>query len=178
MATTPDLGTLHPAGDGWELRFTRRLAHRPERVWRALTEADDLAAWFPTTVEGPIEDGGKLRFAFEDDPGGMTMDGEVLACEPPRLLAFSWGEDTLRFELAADGDGTVLTFTSSFDELGRAARDAAGWHVCLDVLGYRLDGAEPPAPTERLWADVHPSYVDAFGPDAATEGPPEGHGPE
>ena len=178
MPTTDALGTLQQAGDGWELRFTRRLPHRPEKVWRALTEADDLAAWFPTTVEGPLVPGGKLRFAFEDDPGGTTMDGEVVECDPPRLLAFTWGGDTLRFELAPDGDGTTLTFTSAFDELGRAARDAAGWHVCLAMLGYRLDGAEPPAASERLWADIHPRYVESLGPEAATQGPPEGHGPD
>ncbi len=37
-----------------DVRFSRRLPHPPEKVWRALTEAEHLAAWFPTTVEGEL----------------------------------------------------------------------------------------------------------------------------
>ena len=61
-----DLGTLE-RGDGQvRLIFTRRLAHPPGKVWRALTEAEHLAAWFPTTVEGDLAAGATLRFAFRD----------------------------------------------------------------------------------------------------------------
>lgn len=160
-------------GDGrWQLRFTRRLPHPPEKVWRALTEPEHLAAWFPTTIEGERAAGALLRFEF---PGGEApaFDGEMVAYEPPSLLELRWGPgDTLRFVLRPDGDGTVLTFVNAFDELGKAARDAAGWHACLDLLGYRLAGGKPPwAPSER-WAAVHPSYVERFGPEAAAVGPP------
>ncbi len=31
-------GRLEPAGDLWRLRFTRKLAHSPDKVWRAITE--------------------------------------------------------------------------------------------------------------------------------------------
>lgn len=168
-------GTLEPVGDRWRIRFTRRLAHRPEKVWRALTEDEHLAAWFPSTIEGERAAGAKLRFDFSDDPhapDGMVLDGEVLAWEPPRLFAFLWGEDELRFELAPEGDGTVLTFTDTFDEQGRAARDAAGWHVCLLLLASDLDGEAPPEASEDLWASVNPAYVEKFGPAASTMGPP------
>ena len=43
----------------------------------------------------------------------------------------------LRFELEPDGSGSVLTLTVTFPEYGKAARDAAGWHVCLEQLGAR-----------------------------------------
>ena len=168
-------GTLEQVGDRWRIRFARRLAHPPEKVWRAITEAEHITAWFPSTIEGERVAGAKLRFDFSDDPNapeGTVMDGEMLAVEPPRLLAFLWGEDELRFELAPDGDGTVLTFTDTFDEQGRAARDAAGWHVCLLLLVHEVDGTDPPASSEDLWAQVHPGYVAAFGPEAATIGPP------
>ena len=62
--TATDLGKLQPHGDRWQLTFTRRLPHRPDKVWRALTEAEHLTAWFPTTIEGDLETGGKLRFSF------------------------------------------------------------------------------------------------------------------
>jgi len=32
--------------------FSRKLRHRPEKVWLALTEPDNLAAWFPTEDRG------------------------------------------------------------------------------------------------------------------------------
>jgi uncharacterized protein YndB with AHSA1/START domain len=169
-------GILEPVGDRWRIRFTRRLAHHPDKVWRALTEDEHIAAWFPSTIEGERAVGAPLRFDFSDDPNappGQVLDGEMVAYDPPRLLAFVWGEDELRFELAPDGDGTLLTFTDTFDELGRAARDAAGWHACLELLAYEVAGETPPRPSEELWAEVHPRYVEAFGPEAATMGPPE-----
>jgi hypothetical protein len=104
---------------------------------------------------------------------GPTIDGEMITFDPPSLLEFRWGdEETLRFELQSDGDGTVLTFLNTFDQVGKAARDAAGWHACLDVLAYHLNGEQPPwTPAER-WKQVHESYVERFGPDASTIGPP------
>jgi hypothetical protein len=56
---------------------------------------------------------------------------------------------------------------------GKAARDAAGWHVCLDYLGYLLEETAAPWPSGERWSAVHPGYVEKFGPDAATMGPPE-----
>jgi uncharacterized protein YndB with AHSA1/START domain len=43
-------GTLEQTPEGPRLRFVRRLAHPPERVWRAITEPDELEAWFPDTI--------------------------------------------------------------------------------------------------------------------------------
>ena len=43
---------------------------------------------------------------------------------------------------------------------------------CLDVLEYELDGTSAPwSPTER-WSDVHDGYVESFGSEASTIGPP------
>jgi uncharacterized protein YndB with AHSA1/START domain len=167
-----DRGNLQQAGDRWELTFTRRLPHPPEKLWRALTEPADLKAWFPSTIDGDRTAGAKLQFRF-DQPQVDPMDGEMLVYEPPSKLEFTWGDDTLTFTLEPDGDGTVLTLVDTIVELGKAARDAAGWHEKLDVLAAHLDGAQPPEPMER-WKEVHPEYVEQFGPEAATMGPPEG----
>ncbi len=166
-----EYGELERDGDRNELRFVRRLPHSPQKVWRALTEAADLAQWFPTTIEGSLTAGAALRFNF---PGGEAdgFDGRVIACEPNAVLEFEWGpDDHLRFELQPDGAGTILTFTDVFTPLGKAARDAAGWHSCFDALTAYLDGAKVP---EGRWADVHPAYVERFGSEASTMGPPSG----
>ena len=119
--------------------------------------------------------GAQLRFA--DDAGSFEFDGEVVEFDPPKVLAIRWGTDQLRFELQPDGANTILTLTDSFDELGKAARDAAGWHECLDLLVIELDGGTPDFKPGGRWAEVHPQYVAALGPDAATIGPPEGWSP-
>src|SRR3954447_13909186 len=163
-------GTLEQTAAGPRLRFTRQLAHPPEKVWRALTEPEHLKAWFPDTIV--VEEwtvGAPLRFEHPD----FRFDGEVLAVEPPSLLEIRWGTDTIRLEVEPDGDGTRLTLLDTIDELGKAARDAAGWHACLDQLAAHLDGEQPPDSSDR-WRAVHPGYVEAFGPDAATIGPPDG----
>jgi len=163
-------GTLEPAGDRWRLRFTRRLRHAPEKVWRAITEPEHLEAWFPHRVVGQWAVGAPLRFV--SDFG--DFEGKVLAYEPPSLLEFVWGTDTLRFEVARDGDGSRLTLLDTFEELGKAARDAAGWHACLDALEQELDGSKPSWTHGERWQAVHPTYVEQFGPEASTVGPPEG----
>ena len=164
-------GTLERTPAGPRLRFTRHFAHAPEKVWRALTEPDELKAWFPDTIRvDRWAVGAPLR--FEHAEGGF--DGEVLAFDPPRLLELRWGTDTLRFEVEADGDGARLTLLDTLDVLGKAARDGAGWHTCLDLLEHRLDGSAPPWSTSDRWRAVHPGYVEALGPEAATIGPPEG----
>ena len=167
-----DLGTLHRAGDRWQLRFTRSLGHPPARVWRALTESEHIDAWFPASIEGERAAGAKLRFPFRNGEG-PTLDGEMLVYDEPRVLEFRWQDELLRFELAAEGDGCVLTFVNTFDDLGRAARDAAGWHVCLELLVLRLDGQEATWSSESRWKPINERYIEAFGPEAATVGPPE-----
>jgi uncharacterized protein YndB with AHSA1/START domain len=162
-------GTLHAEADRFVLRFERRLAHPPEKVWRALTDPAELRHWFPQDVEVDLQPGGKMRFA-QCDGEGPAFDGEVVDFDPPRLFAFLWGTDLLRWELRPDGDGCLLVFTDTIDEQGKAARDGAGWQVCLEALEARLDGSEPP-PADR-WRQIHPDYVDRFGPEAATIGPP------
>ncbi len=99
----------------------------------------------------------------------------MLAFQPPTLLELRWGGDRLRIELRPDGPGTVLTLTDTFGELGKAARDAAGWHECLDRLRSHLDGIPLPGWGET-WQQVHPVYTGRLGPAAATIGPPPGYG--
>lgn len=164
-------GVLLERDGRFELRFERPLDHPVDVVWRAITEPSGLAAWFPFDVEGPRETGAPLRFVFRHGEGD-AFDGRMVEFVPRSVMELEWeGPETLRLELVADGAGCVLTLINRFDDVGKAARDAAGWHACLDALGASLDGASSP---EGVWAAVHPRYVDAFGPEASTVGPPAG----
>jgi len=151
-------GTYEIVDDSSALTFERRLAHSVERVWRAVTEPAELAHWFPSAVSGDLTPGGTLTFEF---PGGEmpTMQGEVIEVDPPRSLAFTWGDDMLRIELEPDAeDGCVLHFVVLFDDAERASRDAAGWHVCLERLEQHLGGTATQAPTSDATPDWRALY--------------------
>jgi uncharacterized protein YndB with AHSA1/START domain len=158
------------------LRFERRLAHPVEKVWKAITDPAELTHWFPQDVEGTFTPGGKLRFVFRGDPpvldGKVIEDfkGEVLELDPPRVIAYSWAGDILRWTLTPDGDGCLLVFTDTIDDRGKAARDGAGWHVCLEALDSLLAGTPPPA--DDRWKEIYENYVQHFGPEAATASMP------
>jgi uncharacterized protein YndB with AHSA1/START domain len=167
-----EYGQLEQTGDRWVLHFTRHLTHPPARVWRALTEAEHLEGWFPTTIEGERSPGAVLTFGFRemDIP---SLQGRMLSFQPPELLEFAWGDDVMVFELRAEGDGCLLVVSANFADLGKAARDATGWHVCLEQLAFVVDGDPLPWDPAAHWKDVHPRYVEHLGPEASTMGPPE-----
>jgi uncharacterized protein YndB with AHSA1/START domain len=140
------------------VRLERHLLDPPAVVWRALTEREQLRSWFPSDViigGGRWEVGATITFEFRPAKD-LTLTGEVLEVDEPDLLVFTWGEDTLRFELSPEGSGTRLVL---IDELpaDSAARKAAGWENCLD----RLAGLEP-APDE--WQTRYERHTAAFEP--------------
>jgi uncharacterized protein YndB with AHSA1/START domain len=153
--------TLSSSGGGRSaLRLERRIAHPPEKVWRALTEPAALAHWFPSEVQVDLRVGGTMGFVF---PGreGPDMDGVVTELDPPHVFAFTWGEDQLRWELRPDGDGCVLTLTHTFGDRFGAASFASGWHACVSGLAALLDGEKTGAGSDM--AELHEEYVEAFG---------------
>jgi uncharacterized protein YndB with AHSA1/START domain len=166
-----DLGHLERRHGQVAVTFTRHIPHPPAVVWQALTEPEHLAAWFPTTIEGERAAGARLHFGFRDGEA-PPFDGEMVQYEPESSMTMRWGDDVLRFELRALDTGSVLTLRATFDEMGKGARDGAGWHTCLDLLGYAVGDRRAPWSSAERWRQVHPIYVDRFGPEAATIGPP------
>ncbi|HWC86155.1 MAG TPA: SRPBCC family protein [Solirubrobacteraceae bacterium] len=166
-------GTVEQRDDGrWQLRFTRTLRHPVDRVWRAITEPEHLARWFPTTIEGDRYAGAPLRFSFPRHEW-PSFEGEMITYDPPSVVELRWGPDILRLELRPVAEGTELTLLDALEERGKAARDGAGWHTSLDSLEAALEGEERAREGLGKWSEVHSHYVDSFGPEAATIGPPE-----
>ena len=166
-----NLGTLTRQGDQWTLTFTRSLKHSPEKVWRAVTEPEHLAVWFPQEIVGERRADAPLKFLH---PKSAAFDGQMRVFDPPSVIEFTWGTDLLRIELQADGEGTRLTLSDTFGELGKAARDAAGWHECLNRLVGDLDG-ESPSAWGSNWRQLNEIYKEHFGPEASVLGPPTGY---
>ena len=151
------------AGGKVAVRFERRLAHPPERVWRAVTEPEELAAWFPDTIEGEFAPGAEVRFPKFAEMGLRSV-GTVTEFDPPRLLAFTWGTSALRFELEPDGDGCRLVFTDTLPR-EESAKNAAGWEVCLANLEARLAGEQPREFPPEHWSELHEGYASSYGVD-------------
>lgn len=153
------------------VRLERWLPDPPPVVWLALTESEQLRSWFPcdVIVEGGLwEVGAAITFPFPPEVIDVTLTGKVLEVDEPSVLAFSWGDEVLRFELTPQDHGTLLVL---IDELppGAAARNAAGWDVCLD----RLAGLNPARDTWRSRFDVYSAaFAPVLGPQ---EGPPPGY---
>jgi uncharacterized protein YndB with AHSA1/START domain len=147
-----------------EVRIVRILPGPIERVWAYLTDPEKRRRWF---AGGPMElrPGGKLTLHFrhkdlapdeippEDhkqhhDPG-HNMDGIVTRCEPPHVLAFTFGssaDSEATFELTPQGKNVllVLTHRSRGEDRPYMAEFGAGWHTHFTHLLALLEGAPPP----------------------------------
>ena len=160
------------------LSFERRLSHPVGRVWEAITEPDELEHWFPSAVQADLRVGGKMKFTFEEHvlpDGSNSMPGEVTELDPPCVFAFTWGPpphgDHLRFELDPVGGetGCTLRLTVTLGTRDKAARDAAGWHVCLDRLERLVAGEDGPAATgvSGDWRELYEEYQRRGAPAGA-----------
>src|SRR4051812_22534974 len=90
------------------IRFERLLPGPIERVWAYLTDSEKRGRWF-ASGHMELRAGGRMTLTFrhselspaaEPTPerfkqyeNGVTFHGQVTRCEPPRLLAYSWGEE-------------------------------------------------------------------------------------
>jgi uncharacterized protein YndB with AHSA1/START domain len=159
------------------VRFERTYAHPVERIWEAVATPEGLAHWFPSKVELEPHTGGKITFS--DDPNTEPSTGTILEFEPPRRLAFSWGGDELRFDLEpVDAHHCRLTLINVLEARNTAARNAAGWTVCLAEFGKHLSGASADGPhseTAQPWQPLYDEYVASGMPyGAAIPGAPSG----
>lgn len=120
------------------------LPHAPEKIWRTLTQSALIAKWLmPNDFEARVGH----RFTFTTKPMG-DWDGivrcEVLDCDPPHLLRYSWkgGSDTNpKYGSKLD---TIVTWTLT--------RADSGTHVRIEHSGFRL-----PA-NQSAWDGMSPGW--------------------
>ncbi|MBL1084419.1 SRPBCC family protein [Streptomyces actinomycinicus] len=163
-------GTYLTLDDGRHaVRFSRIYDHPVDRVWHFVTDPGELAAWFPSRAEADLRPGGTIRFT--GDPNMPESTGRVLSVDPPRHLSFTWGDDELHFELEAVGEGrTRFTLTNVLAGTDTAARNGAGWEVCLAALDARARGERPGGPHAGAgapWREFYDAYIGAGVPSGA-----------
>jgi uncharacterized protein YndB with AHSA1/START domain len=93
------------------VRLTRRYAAAPSEVWDALTDRESLGRWLASVVDVQLVAGGAFVLALPGDGG--RIDARVREVEAERVLELDWSHaeeerSVVRFELAPDGDGTLL----------------------------------------------------------------------
>jgi uncharacterized protein YndB with AHSA1/START domain len=154
MANT-QAATARPA-ERPSLTLTRRFRARPEKVYAAWTQPEQLVQWFgPATVKPgslhadiDLRVGGRYRISFTNDKGEyFEVGGAYRELVPNELLVFSWAwhstperESLVTVQLKPEGGGTLLVFNHAqfFDE---AARDnhQRGWNELLAKLEKLVD---------------------------------------
>jgi uncharacterized protein YndB with AHSA1/START domain len=110
-------------------------------VWQALTDPAQLSEWAPFDADRNLGAVGPVKLSTAGTPTPQVSETTVKRAEAPRLLEYNWGGNDIRWELEPAGSGTRLTLWHNIDRRF-ISMGAAGWHICLDVLG-RLLAAEP-----------------------------------
>jgi uncharacterized protein YndB with AHSA1/START domain len=135
----------------------------PERVWRALTTAAELAAWFQVTIEGDLRPGSEVWMtSVHPAHAGARFAVRITEMTKPRRVVWEWhpGEvdpavdysreprTTVTFLLEPSGRGTRLSVSETgFDALALERRAKAyddntqGWAEVTLWLKKYVEGA-------------------------------------
>ena len=168
-------------GEKWTLVLVRDLRHAPEKVWKAITDPEQLREWAPFDSDRNLGAIGTAKLTTVGAPSLHVTETQVKRADAPRLLEFSWGGQDIRWELEPLGaGGTRLTLWHNIDR-GFISMGAAGWHICLDVLDRELSGEPigrivgPEAMKFPGWQRLNAEYAKQFGVETPSwsKGAPE-----
>ena len=163
-----DLGTYLEYDGRPAIRFERTYPHPIERVWSAITDPVELAAWFPSSVQMDSHVDGTIRFS--DDPHLENSTGRILAYDPPRRLGYTWGGDELHFWITSTDSGCTLTLINVLEARDTASRNATGWTVCLEELDKHITGrprTDPQNDSAIAFEPIYQEYIDSGMPYGA-----------
>ncbi len=140
---------------GLSLALSRRFKAPRERVFRALTEPDQLVKWWgPQGFTVPevaldVRPGGGWRTTMRSPEGNdHIVSGVYRDIVPPSRLVFTWGwetdgprghESVVTIELFETADGTRLDLHQQvFESIESRDRHQHGWGGCFDCLAEAL----------------------------------------
>ena len=112
-----------------------------DRVWRALTEEEQIAEWWGGYVSLDARPGGRLTERWTDASGReMVTSGEVVRLIAPRTLELSWADD--------DWDEPTLVLFQLEEEVADVTRltlEHSGWEafprsLCEELVRAHASG--------------------------------------
>jgi uncharacterized protein (TIGR02246 family) len=121
------------------------------QVWNALTDADQMRAWYFELKEFKPEPGFEFEFVVEHDGNSYHHLCKVTEVIPEKKLAYTWrykgepGDSLVTFELFPDGNKTKLRLTheglETFPKTPAYARKnfEMGWTSIATELAQFLD---------------------------------------
>jgi len=126
------------------------------RVWKALTDADEMRVWYFDLKEFKPEVGFEFEFIIEHEGMKYHHLCKVTEVIPQKRIAYTWrykgepGDSLVTFELFADGNKTKLRLTHEGLELSRKLRLMRG-------KISRLVGQASLRSCNSLWKGKHDS---------------------
>jgi uncharacterized protein YndB with AHSA1/START domain len=117
------------------------------KVWKALTDVDQMRQWYFDLKEFKTEVGFEFEFTVEHEGAKYHHLCKITEVIPQKKIAYTWryageeGDSLVAFELFADGDKTQLKLTheglETFPKLPAYARRnfEAGW---TEIIGSSL----------------------------------------
>ncbi len=146
------------------IRFERLLPGPVSRVWEYITDAEKRRKWL-AKGEMELSAGGEYTLYFkhaelsdeQDTPPekyremvetGHSFSGTVLQCDPPHLIAFTWGDGSeVTIELREQNQDNAVLLILTHRKLSPKANVrisvASGWHTHLGILAAVLNGVSP-----------------------------------
>lgn len=149
------------------VRIERILPGPIERVWAYLTDSDKRRLWLAggamdLRVGGAVElEFDNNRLTRDDDPPPAkyaddcvsSMRGRITAIDPPRLLSYTWNENSgskseVSFELSEQDDQVrLIVHHRRLSDRNGLVSVSGGWHAHLGLLIAVLSQREP----EGFW---------------------------
>ena len=143
----------------WSIRAERRVAARPEVVWRCVSTPRLLSRWWcpPPTVRIDLDPAkGAFRERYDDGETRYEVVGSVVVYEPPSRLtvhretpASAAPADRVAITVTPTAEATHVLLEHSFEGLPVDRRDemadfyAEGWEQALSGLAAVAAAEDP-----------------------------------
>jgi uncharacterized protein YndB with AHSA1/START domain len=151
------LAVIEKSQIGYEVRLDFHMKGSVKEVWSWLTENEKLKQWFAELSIEELRKGGRILFDMSD---GTFEEMEILEMMEQSLLAFTWTEDAVSFELHKEAQGCLLIFKESITKLtSHTPKDIAGWHMCLKVISSLIE-EQPVEFRQEEWEILYKEYVE------------------
>lgn len=145
------------------IEFERFLSHPPETIWNAITDKEQLSAWYICKVRIEQGIGGNIEFWFGPN---YHVTGLIRVWQPPYVLEHEWNieptesladgvKSTVRWELVKHGEGTLIRLTHR--------------NLSDDVVNGMIPWLDP-APADHLVLDSLDAYLSSIPLPEVQEG--------